>query len=219
MQGKLGNISEVKNPVAPMYNDAIMFKDKLFTDIELKANDGKVLEAHKVILATRSPLLFEMLLKDMQETQNDVANVKNFNSKIMTEVLLFIYCGNVKNLDGVARDLIHAAELYQMKELKKICIESIESTLSAENVLKTLVIANRFSETGKLFNKCLDVIMRQVIRKFKQFMLQFTKYFKNIYFSCLQRTSIRLSNQRMEPFAERIVHQNNQRGFEPQQHN
>lgn len=219
MQGKLGNISEVKNPVAPMYNDAIMCKDKLFTDIELKANDGKVLEAHKVILATRSPLLFEMLLKDMQETQNDVANVKNFNSKIMTEVLRFIYCGNVKNLDGVARDLIHAAELYQMKELKKICIESIESTLSAENVLKTLVIANRFSETGKLFNKCLDVIMRQVIRKFKQFMLQFTKYFKNIYFSCLQRTSIRLSNQRMEPFAERIVHQNNQRGFDPQQHN
>lgn len=137
-----------------------MLLDETFTDFQLKTNDGEVLKAHKVVLATRSPVFHAMLTKDMQEAREGCANVPDFDSKIMKEILRFIYCHDVGSVDEIARDLIYAAEKYQLDELKKICLASIIKLLSIENVVGALVISDQVSEAVYLNEKCLDLIIR-----------------------------------------------------------
>lgn len=137
-----------------------MLLDETFTDFQLKTNDGEVLKAHKVVLATRSPVFHAMLTKDMQEAREGCANVPDFDSKIMKEILRFIYCHDVGSGDEIARDLIYAAEKYQLDELKKICLASIIKLLSIENVVGALMISDQVSEAVYLNEKCLDLIIR-----------------------------------------------------------
>jgi speckle-type POZ protein len=118
------------------------------------------LKAHKNILAARSPVLYAMLSGDMQEAQEDFVRVPDFDSKVMKEVLRFIYCTQVENLDHISRDLIYAAEKFHIEELKEICMSNIIETLSTENVVDSLMISERLSNTKKIFVKCLDVIDR-----------------------------------------------------------
>lgn len=94
----------------------------------------------------------------------NVVFIKDYYSNIMIEVLRFIYCSEVENLDVIAADLISAAEKYELDGLKEICIESLIKTLSVENVLKYLTIADRLGASKKLFNLCLNVITRFVKR-------------------------------------------------------
>jgi hypothetical protein len=125
---------------------------------ELKTSDGEAMKVHKVVLATRSPVFFAMLNNDMQEAEKGIANVPDFDSKLMKEVLRFIYCNEVEDLNEIAHDLVFAAEKYQLDGLKDMFIDSMISTLTTENVLKILLISERVSESKKLFFKCSDLI-------------------------------------------------------------
>lgn len=129
-------------------------------DFELKTKDNETLKAHRSIIAARSPVFFKMLTSDMEEAKQGWANVPDFDSIVMKEVLRFIYCNEVRDLNKIDYDLIFAAEKYQLDELKEICIDSMIAQLSSENVLKFAVIADHISKASKLFNSCVDWINR-----------------------------------------------------------
>lgn len=147
-----------------------MFEEGIFTDFKIQTKDGKVLNVHKSILAARSKVFKSMLCSDMKEIKESAMEVSDLDFTTMKEVLRFIYCNEVENLDEIASDLIYAAEKYDLDGLKKICIDSMIKTLSVENVIQALVIAECVSESRKLFEKCLDLIKSnyQVIIKTKQ---------------------------------------------------
>jgi speckle-type POZ protein len=131
----------------------------MFADVQLKTNDGDVLKANKTILSIRSPVFKAMLSKDAQP-DSDSVEISDFNSKTLREVLRFIYCNEVEDLDGISRDLIYAAEKYQLEGLKKICLNSIIKSLSNNNIVESLIISDRVTKSTKLFNHCLDLIHR-----------------------------------------------------------
>lgn len=135
-----------------------MFDASLFTDFELKCSDGKTLKAHKSILAARSPMFHAMLTTDMQESKNGSTEVPDFDSTTMKELLRFIYCNKVEGLKEKASKLAFAAEKYQIEELKQMCVESLAHSLTLQNVVEFIVIANSLSNATKLYNKCLDMI-------------------------------------------------------------
>jgi speckle-type POZ protein len=128
----------------------------MFADLLLKTNDGEVLKACKTILCVRSPV-FNAILSNCQESSVDVPD---FNSKTMKEVLRFLYCNEVEQLKEISRDLVYAAEKYQLEGLKKLCLNSIISSLSNDNLVESLIISHRVSKASKLFNECLDLISR-----------------------------------------------------------
>lgn len=132
----------------------------MFTDFELRTSDGAVLRTHKVILATRSPMFSKMLSIDMQEAAKGSADVPDFNSIVMKEVLRFIYCNSVENLEVIAGELIYAAEKYQLEGLKEICLNFIMPSVSIGNVLDFLIISDQISKADKLFDKCIDLTIR-----------------------------------------------------------
>lgn len=133
-----------------------MLEDELFADFKLLTNDGKTLKAHRSILAARSPMFYAMLSTDMQESQQGSTDVPDFDSTTMKEVLRFIYSNKVDNFDDPV--LVFAAEKYQLEELKQLCIENLQKTLSVKNVVESLVISDKISNAKKLYEKCLDVV-------------------------------------------------------------
>lgn len=136
-----------------------MFEDKLFVDFEFKCSDGEVLKTHKFVLAARSPVFHAMLSNDMKEAKEGSAEVPDFNSITMKEVLRFMYCNKVNKIKKIVRDLIFAAEKYEMEGLKKMCIESLIASLTTENVLQSLLLAERISQGTKLFEKCIYLVL------------------------------------------------------------
>jgi speckle-type POZ protein len=78
----------------------------------------------------------------------------------MKEVLRFIYCNEVENLDEVAGELIVAADKYQLEELKPICIESLLPKLNDKNVCKLLMLSQHISGSSILSDACSEVITR-----------------------------------------------------------
>lgn len=182
------------NPVPNPHEDyKKMFLNELFTDFELKTKDGEPLKVHKAILVARSPVFYAMLQNDMKEARESSAEVSGFDSMVVKELLRFIYYKEVEGLDKIAHDLLLAAEYYQVEELKKLCEATIISSLTVENVLTSLILADRLSATGNLFNECLDVIIRQV-----SFFTEIAPNFIKIFFisAATLRTSVRLLNGR-----------------------
>lgn len=131
------------------------FEREMFADIELQTKDGS-LKANKTILSIRSPVFNAILSKDWQVSSVDV---QDFDSKTMKEVLRFIYYNEVEDLKLLARDLIYAAEKFDIEGLKKLCLNNIIESLSTENVVESLIISDRI-KAPKLFTECLELINR-----------------------------------------------------------
>jgi speckle-type POZ protein len=135
-----------------------MYEEEEFTDFGLKCSDGEVLSCHKFILAARSPVFRAMLKINMKEAKQGSADVPDFDSKIMREVLRFIYCGFVFDIDEMSQDLVFAAEKYELEGLKKLCIDNMISMLSSANVLQFITIADRVSNGKRLLEECMEVV-------------------------------------------------------------
>lgn len=137
-----------------------MFENELFADFELRCNDDQTLKCHKCILAARSVVFWAMLSSDMQEAKEGFSEVPEFDSTVMKEVLRFIYCDRVEDLDTISKKLIFAAEYYDLEVLKEICIRNIIQNLSKENVVEVLLITEKISGCEELFKKCVVVVAR-----------------------------------------------------------
>lgn len=136
-----------------------MFIDTSFADFEVRTGDGGILKAHRFLLAARSPVFRLMLRPITKEFQENFVYIKDFDSVIMKEVLRFFYCNEVENLDEIAKDLIYAAEKYDIDRLKEKCLESLSQATVLDNVFESLTIAYLLSDTNNLFEKCVEIIM------------------------------------------------------------
>jgi len=131
-----------------------MLEKSMFTDITIETLDGK-LQAHRGILAGRSPL-FEEILTSLLKPEEPL-KIFDFELIVMKEVLRFIYCLKVKNLDMIAPKLIFAAVKFDLYELYKTCVDSIVQNLTTENVVDSLIVAENF-ENLEFFSKCAEFI-------------------------------------------------------------
>jgi speckle-type POZ protein len=137
-----------------------MFPNQPYSDFLIEANDGITLKCHKFILAARSKVFFAMLTQEMSEAETGLVKVKDFDSVLLMEVLRFIYCNEVNDLDKNAHELIYAAEKYDLDGLKKMCLDEIVESLDEENVLEALLIAHEIESSQSLYIGCLKVIIR-----------------------------------------------------------
>lgn len=137
-----------------------IFNEELFWDFELQANDGKLLKLHKAILAARSPTFYKFLNVYFKDAKNNPVYVSRYDSKTMKELLRFIYCNKIRDLDSIVNKLIYAAGEFKETQLEVICCERIISNLSVENVLEALVICDHINGLEKLFDECCVLVVR-----------------------------------------------------------
>lgn len=142
--------------INPLSDYKRMLETEALSDFKLIMNDNKTLKAHKAILSARSPVFFSMLTNEMQEANNNQVEIPDFDYETMKELLRFVYCGELQNLDEVATDLIFAAEKYEITQLKDTCASHIISRLSIDNVIEALIIADLLSDMTQLTRKCVE---------------------------------------------------------------
>lgn len=102
-------------------------------------------EAHKAILAARSPVFSAMFEHGMEETRQNRVEITDLDPETVAEVLRYIYTGQVNNLDQLALSLLVAADKYQLDRLKSMCEESLVESLTVENACDVLSYADIYN--------------------------------------------------------------------------
>merc|ERR1719234_2160952 len=136
-----------------------LLAEKNLADLEINC-DGEVFNCHRNILSARSPVFFAMFQVDMIENHSKKVHIRDVNKEVFSELLKFIYTGSVSSEDSLkeqARDILAAANKYQLDLLKKLCEAQLVSTLNASNCLDLLVLG-ALHEAAKLKMAALDFV-------------------------------------------------------------
>ncbi|CAH8566772.1 unnamed protein product [Heterobilharzia americana] len=99
-------------------------------------------EAHKAILAARSPVFAAMFGHGMEESRANRVEITDMEPDTVAEILRYIYTGQVVGMDRLAHELLAAADKYQLERLKTMCEEALVESLSVENACDIFGLAD-----------------------------------------------------------------------------
>ena len=96
----------------------------------------------------------------MSEKHSKKVHIPDVRKEVFLEVIKFIYTGNISSEDSTkehARDILAAANKYELDLLKKRCEAQLVSTLNTSNCLDLLVLGE-LHEAAKLKMVALDFV-------------------------------------------------------------
>jgi len=139
--GGSGTIKQSTEAVMELSSDLkSMFMSAKHTDCEVVCG-AKSFPCHKIILSARSSVFDAIFTHDMEEKKLNKVEIKDLDVEVVHDMLQFMYCGEFKKLRTKAADLLPAAEKYDLKKLKQLCVASLCATISVDNVLDLLVLS------------------------------------------------------------------------------
>ncbi|XP_046408123.1 speckle-type POZ protein B isoform X2 [Ischnura elegans] len=151
------NAIQFKVPECRLSDDlGMLFENQKFSDVTL-AVGGREFQAHKAILAARSPVFAAMFEHEMEERKHNRVEITDVDHEVLREMLRFIYTGKAANLEKMADDLLAAADKYALERLKVMCEEALCTNLSIENAADILILADLHS-ADQLKAQAIDFI-------------------------------------------------------------
>ncbi|CAM0877995.1 unnamed protein product [Alopecurus aequalis] len=126
---------------------------------------GESFDAHKLILAARSPVFSAEFFGDIGEKSTQQIQVEGISAPTFKAMLNFIYADAVSEFDQrseatteLAQDLLAAADRYGLDRLKMICEVKIYDGINAGTAATTLAFAEQHN-CSQLKAKCIDFIV------------------------------------------------------------
>lgn len=113
-----------------------------FSDFVFVCSDKKKIHVIKGILAIQCPAFAAMIATKMKENKTNEAHIDDIDSKTMFELLRFLYCRRVENLEDCASDLLVAANKYGIADLEKICASKLMETFETVGYFEVLILAD-----------------------------------------------------------------------------
>ena len=135
--------------------------EKKFSDVKITCGD-EVFHCHRSILSVRSPVFEAMFQSDMIENTSRNVEIKDIKLEVLKEMLHFIYKGatSTENLtDGLVKELLGAADQYQLNLLKNKCEETLCSMVDVNNSVELLVLSDLY-QASMLRGKSLNLVVR-----------------------------------------------------------
>lgn len=132
-----------------------LYKNKVFTDVIIKCG-GKEFEVHKAILS-QSAVFRTMFEVDMSEKRDGIVNVTDMTPAVMSDLVDFFYTGTVPNVKKLAKELLNAAQKYELPRLYAICEGVLKMRITVANVIDTIILADLHNATS-LRQACLKFI-------------------------------------------------------------
>ncbi|KAI1701515.1 BTB/POZ domain-containing protein [Ditylenchus destructor] len=123
-----------------------MWKSQLFTDCTMKVG-AKSFLAHKCILGQWSEVFRKMFSLPTEEAKSGIVEIEDFSPEAISAMLEYMYTGVVENevMEKLALALLALADKYAVIPLKDMCEVSLAFKLTATNVLRAAVFADRYS--------------------------------------------------------------------------
>ncbi|CAL4933217.1 unnamed protein product [Urochloa decumbens] len=130
-------------------------------DVKFLVEGTTVVYAHKLVLAARSPVLYEAAASVASIDSH--VRIDGMKAAVFKAVLHYIYTdelpssGALRDDIGMAGDMLAAAERYHLERLKAVCQNILAESISTENVLNLLKIADQL-HCQELKDYCVDYI-------------------------------------------------------------
>lgn len=155
----------------------VKFSDELESLVNNENNgDVKILIGErslytpKSLLSANSPFFSKFLANKVAEASHIVIEMNDCTYEIVLEILRFLHCGRVINLEDLSLSLYDAACKYQIVNLKQLCDETIFKGVSLANISQILILADRYkierlTNLGINFLKKhkVEVVQRQLL--------------------------------------------------------
>jgi speckle-type POZ protein len=132
-------------------------------DVTFKVK-GKAFRAHKIVLATRSPVFKAELYGPMRDKRRNIT-VQDMQPAVFKALLHFIYTDSLPSMDNLDVDdnqemvkhLLVAADRYAMERMKIQCEGILCKSLDVETVATTLALADQH-HCIRLRDACIEFI-------------------------------------------------------------
>jgi len=105
-------------------------------------------ECNKFMLTARSPVFKGMFQAEMVESQTNLVNIDDIEPKVVAEMVEYIHTGIATNIGKYPRELLAAADRYQLVELKTSCEEILIASLDAKNCIDILLLSDLHNAQG-----------------------------------------------------------------------
>lgn len=142
----------------------ILLDSQLFSDVTIEVGDDHV-EAHRNILAARSPVFAAMLSSGMQEGREKKIVIKDLEPRAVRDMIAYLYTGSVKqdtlDDDDLCLGLLQAAHCYKVDGLVSSCAEIIGKRLALTTVCDRLEFADLLG-CESLKSRCLSFIYQHM---------------------------------------------------------
>uniref|UniRef100_A0A0E0JA21 BTB domain-containing protein n=1 Tax=Oryza nivara TaxID=4536 RepID=A0A0E0JA21_ORYNI len=114
--------------------------------------------AHRVILASRSPVFRAMLENEMEESRSGIIKIYDVSYDVLRAFVHYMYTAEALLDEQMASDLLVLAEKYEVKNLKAYCEKFLTSKVSNDNAITHYAFAHRHS-AKQLLETSLAAIM------------------------------------------------------------
>ncbi|PAN34178.1 hypothetical protein PAHAL_6G074100 [Panicum hallii] len=157
--------SEIEVPPSDMMEHfGNLLKEKKGVDVTFRVG-GKTFEAHKIVLAARSPVFKAEFFGPMRESGTCCVTVEDMHPEVFSAQLHFIYndlLPDMGDLEGndyheMMWHLLVAADRYAMDRMKLVCQSIICKNLHLETVAATLALAVQHN-CDRLKAACIEFI-------------------------------------------------------------
>uniref|UniRef100_A0A0A9HAP9 BTB domain-containing protein n=1 Tax=Arundo donax TaxID=35708 RepID=A0A0A9HAP9_ARUDO len=126
---------------------------------------GETFEAHKIVLAARSPVFMAQFYGQMRESETSCVTVEDVQPVVFGALLHFIYNDSLPDmgdLEGneygeMIRHLLVTADRYAMERMKLLCQSILTKNLDVETVATTLALADQHN-CDKLKAACIQFV-------------------------------------------------------------
>eukprot|EP00795_Rhopilema_esculentum_P003311 gene3311-1646_t len=138
-------------------------KIRAFTDVVIYSSKVEF-HAHRLILASNSPVLESMLRSDMKEKAEGKINLSDssISPKILEQILMYMYSCKINITIDNVEQLLYASTFLLMQSLRKFCEEFLLDALNINNCLGIREIASKY-ECQLLLNKAEDLLRKEFL--------------------------------------------------------
>ena len=129
------------NENSSVSNECVISSEKTKGDIVLTSPSGRQVTAHKDILATRCPALYEIVEQKMKVNPNSPIEMDE-RVEVLEELIRYLYMGKVSRLCSMVEEMFQASVKYKIDSLKIICEQEFVCKMNQNNAADLLIFAD-----------------------------------------------------------------------------
>lgn len=133
-----------------------LYKAEVFTDAIIKC-EGREFKVHRAVLGAQSPVFKTMFQIDMKEKRSNMIDISDITPAAISDLIAYLYTGTAPNVSTLAKELLNAANKYELPRLFAMCENELKMKIKVANVVDTLILADLHSAVH-LKKACLDFI-------------------------------------------------------------
>ena len=107
-----------------------------------------------------------MFQVNMKEKNSGIVEISDTQPAVMSDVLVFLYTGEVPHIKTLARELFNAASKYELSCLLVMCENELKMNIKVFNVIDKLMLAD-LHQAENLKKACLNFIKQNATQVYK----------------------------------------------------